>query len=110
MRHGRRVNSKARERENACSLPLSNRGLDLGRPHKVRLVGSGRALRIGNLHVVIRTSDLVLSTVAALREVFITANVSAFAGITALAGLGMAAARRTTTGTGHFEILKAKVW
>jgi hypothetical protein len=62
------------------------------------------------LHVVIRASDLVLSTVATLREVFITANVSAFAGITALAGLGMAAARRTTTGTGHFEILKAKVW
>jgi hypothetical protein len=44
-----------------------------------------------------------------LREVFITTNVSALAGITALARLGVAAARRTTTGTGHFEELKAKV-
>jgi hypothetical protein len=64
-----------------------------------------------------------------LREVFITTNVSAFAikqsqymdvrlswmkliipGVTALARLGVAAARRTTTGTSHFAILKAKVW
>jgi hypothetical protein len=110
MGHGRRVDSKAGERKDACSLPFSNGGFDLGCPHQVGLVGSGRAFRIGNLHIVVRAPNLVLSAVAALREVFITTNVSAFAGVTALARLGVAAARRTTTGTSHFAILKAKVW
>jgi hypothetical protein len=110
MRHGRRVYSKAGEREDACSLPFSNSSFDLRCPHQVGLVGSGGAFRIGNLHIIIGASNLVLSTVAALREVFVTTNVSALAGITALARLGVAAARRTTTGTGHFAVLKVKVW
>jgi hypothetical protein len=109
MRHGGRVYSKAGEWKDACSLPFSNGSFDLRCPHQVGLVGSGGAFRIRNLHVIVRASNLVLSTVAALREVFITTNVSALAGITALARLGVAAARRTTTGTGHFEELKAKV-
>lgn len=96
MGHGCRVNSKAGEREDACSLPFSNGSFDLRCPHQVGLVGSGRAFRVGNLHVVVRASNLVLSTVAAvfmlarekddyyevgspLREVFITADVSALA-------------------------------
>jgi hypothetical protein len=96
MRHGRRVYSKAGEREDACSLPFSNSSFDLRCPHQVGLVGSGGAFRIGNLHIIIGASNLVLSTVAAacmlalekndycevgspLREVFVTTNVSALA-------------------------------
>lgn len=103
MRHGSRIQTKAREREDSRPLPLGDGGFDLGRPHEVGLVGSGRSLSIGNLHIVVRASDLVLGAVATLREVLVTADVSAFAGVTALAGLGVAAARRTTTGTSHCE-------
>jgi hypothetical protein len=43
----------------------------------------------------------VLGAVPALGEVLIAADVTAFASLTALTGLGVAATGRTTTGTGH---------
>lgn len=98
MGHGSRIQTKAREREDSRPLPLGDGGFDLGRPHEVGLVGSGRSLSIGNLHIVVRASDLVLGAVATtvwsareaasrcrfgtnspLREVLVTADVSAFA-------------------------------
>lgn len=102
MRHGSRVDSEGRERENSSSLPLGNVNLYLGSPHEVRLVGSSGTLGLGSdLHVVVRAANLVLGTVAALREALVTTNVATLASFTALARLGVAAARRTTTGTGH---------
>lgn len=103
LSNGSRVETEGRERENTSSLPLSNVGLDLRSPHQVGLVvGSGSALRLGsNLDVIVRAADLVLGAVATLRKALVTANVTAFAGFTALARLGVGAARRTTTGTGH---------
>lgn len=98
MRHGSRIQTKAREREDSRPLPLSDGGFNLGRPHEVGLVGSGRSLSIGNLHIVVRASDLVLGAIATtawsargaastsrfeanspLGKVLVTANVSAFA-------------------------------
>lgn len=100
---GSRVETERGERENTSALPLGNVGLDLRSPHQVGLVvGSGSALRLGcDLDVIVRASNLVLGAVAALRKALVTANVTAFAGFTALARLGVGAARRTTTGTGH---------
>jgi len=102
MWHWGRVYSQAGEREDACPLPFINGGFNLGCPHQVWLVGSCRALSIRNLHVVVWASNLVLGTISALGEVFIASDMAALAGITALARLGVAAARGTTTGTSHF--------
>lgn len=102
LRHGGRVDGEGREREDSSSLPLGNVGLNLRSPHQVGLVGGSGALRLGSdLHVIVGAADLVLGAVAALGEALVTANVTALAGFTALARLGVAAARRTTTGTGH---------
>lgn len=67
LRCRRWVNVEAWERENASSLPLLDGGLDLGSPHQIGLVGRSRSL-IGNRHVVIRASDLMLGTVTTTKE------------------------------------------
>lgn len=41
--------------------------------------------------------------VAALREILITTDMSAFTGFTSFARLGMAPSRRSTTGAGHLD-------
>lgn len=98
MRHRSRVDSKRWEREHAGVLPLSNRGLDLGSPHQVRFVGCSGAFNLwSDLHIIVGAANLVLGTVTALRESFVTANVATFAGITALAGLGVAVSVRSAS-------------
>lgn len=73
--------------EDACQTPLLNGSLDLGRPHQIRRpVGAG--LLDGN--VVVRTSDLVLGAVLALREALVTSDVPLLASFAALARLGVA--------------------
>jgi hypothetical protein len=47
----------------------------------------------------------VLGAVSALGEVFVTADVATLASFTALAGLGVTAAGRTTTRAGHCDSL-----
>lgn len=79
--------------------------LDLGRPHEIRLVRCRRAV-FGQRHVIVRTPDLVLCAVPALREVLIASDVSTLASITSLARLGVAPSRRTTARTGHFDAEK----
>lgn len=53
------------EGEDSSSLPLSNGRLNLRVPHEVRLVRSGRAIGVWNLHIIVRATDLVLGAVAA---------------------------------------------
>ena len=78
LRSRSRVNVKVRERKETGALPLSNAGLDLGRPHKIRLVRRGRTI-LSDRSVVVRTTDLVLCAVAALGKAFITTNVATLA-------------------------------
>ena len=97
----RRVYAHLGEGKHASRLPVGNSGLNLRRPHEVRLVGRASTIRVRCRDIIVWASDLVLGAVAALGEVFIAANMTTLARLTALAGLGVAATRRTTTGTGH---------
>lgn len=69
MGHGSRVESQAGEGKDSGSLPVRDSCLDLWCPHQVGLVGSRGSVCIGNLHIVVGTSDLVLGAVAAAIEV-----------------------------------------
>lgn len=75
------------EGEDAGQTPLFNGCLDLGRPHQIR-----RPIRASLLdgNVVVRTSDLVLGAVLALREALVTSDVPLLASFATLARLGMA--------------------
>jgi hypothetical protein len=65
MGHGSRVKSQAGEGEDSSPLPVGDSCLDLRCPHQVGLVGGRGSVCIGNLHIVVGTSDLVLGAVAA---------------------------------------------
>lgn len=73
--------------EDARQTPLLNGSLDLGRPHQIRRpIGAG----LLDGYVVVRTSDLVLGAVLALREALVTPDVPLLASFAALARLGVA--------------------
>lgn len=72
MRHGGRIKSQAWEWENTSSLPFADGGFDLGCPHQVGLVGSRGSVSIGYLHIIVRASDLVLGTIAAIGSMLAT--------------------------------------
>ncbi len=61
---GRRIDSETRKWEDAASLPLLNGCLDLGSPHEVGLIGSGRPL-VRNGNIIVRASHFVLGAVTA---------------------------------------------
>lgn len=84
-----RVDGKLGEGEDARLLPAVDFLLDCGGPQKIWAFRSGVAFFWGR-HVHVWTADIVFSAVLALREVFITADVSTLAGITTFARLGMA--------------------
>jgi hypothetical protein len=107
MRRRSWVDVQAGKWEDAGAAPLVNGGLDFRSPHQICFVWCGRAV-FRRSDIVIGAADLVLRAVAALGEILVTTNVSAFAGVTALAGLGVTATRRTTTWTGHFEYAHKK--
>lgn len=70
VRHRGWIDAQGRKRENTGPLPLCNVGLDLRSPHEVRLVRSGRTLRLRcHLHIVVGAADLVLGAVAAKQAV-----------------------------------------
>lgn len=73
--------------EDACHTPLLDGCLNLRRPHQIRRP-IGASLLDGN--VVVRTSDLVLGAVLALREALVTSDVPLLASFAALARLGVA--------------------
>lgn len=104
VRERSRVDSQRREWEYASVLPVLDGCLNLRRPHQVGLVRSGRPLGVVSLDIVVRTTDLVLGTVAALGKALVTSNVPTFTGLASLAGLGVAASRRTAAGTSHCRI------
>jgi hypothetical protein len=118
-----RIDVEAGEGKHPGALPLVNGGFDLRSPEKIRLL-RGPCAVVGNSDIVVRATDLVLCAVAAeqmseartgtkmrhgtvpLGEVLIASDMTTFAGITALAGLGVAPPRRTTTGTSHCKSLR----
>lgn len=67
MGRGSRINSKAREREDASALPLFDGRLDLRSPHEVGLVGGGGSF-VGNGDIIVRALHLVLGAITATRE------------------------------------------
>jgi hypothetical protein len=97
----REVEVRGGEREDPSSLPLGDGRLVLRIPHQIGLVGSGGAVGICHLHVIVRATDLVLGAVSALGKVLVASDVSTLAGIASFAGLGMAPARRTAAWTSH---------
>lgn len=101
VRRGCWVDGHLGEGKHTRNLPLIDGGLDLGCPHEIRLVRRTCTIRLGN--IVVRAADLMLGTVAALGEGFITANVATLARLASLARLGVAAARGTTARTGHLD-------
>lgn len=82
------------EREQPGSPPTLNDGLGFGCPHQVR--GTIRSSLL-NWNVVVWASNLVLSTVLALRKAFIASNMSFLASLTTLARLGVAAGKYQQT-------------
>lgn len=89
LRYWDRVDIEVK-REDACQTPLFDCCLNLRRPHQIW--GSiGTSLLDGN--VVVRTSDLVLGAVLALREAFVTSDVPLLASFATLARLGVAKKR-----------------
>jgi len=101
LRVGCREDLQVGERKHPSPLPLFDGGFNLRRPHEIGLVGSGSPV-IGLRNVIVRAADLMLGAVSALREVFVTTDVSTLAGITAFAGLGVAPSRRATARTSHW--------
>lgn len=116
MDNGCWVDAHLGKRKDSGGLPFGNGSLNFWRPHHIRFVRRTSTVRVGSRNVIVRASDLVLGTVPALGKVLVAADVTAFASLTALTGLGVAATRRTTTGTGHgcrrrvFLLLGARVW
>lgn len=89
LRYRDRVDIEVK-REDACQTPLLDGCLNLGRPHQI-WGPIGTSLLDGN--VVVRTSDLVLGAVLALREAFVTSDVPLLASFATLARLGVAMKR-----------------
>lgn len=75
---GSRVDVHSGEGEYTGVLPLFNDSLVLWGPHQIRLIGRAGAL-IRHRNVIVWTPDLVLGTVATLRERLVTSNVPTFA-------------------------------
>lgn len=69
LRHRHGVDTEGRKGKDASALPLKNSSLDLRSPHQIGHVGSSRALRLGNLDIVVRAANLMLGAVVAVVEV-----------------------------------------
>lgn len=78
LRRRSRVYVQAREGKHPGALPLLYSCLDLGRPHEVGPVGGGGSI-LCHGNVIVGTFDLVLGTVAALREALVTSDMSTLA-------------------------------
>lgn len=114
------IHAQFRKGKLASGLPDVDRGLDLRSPEEIGLLSTFWTVRSSRGRaVVVVTADLVLCAVSAgervsveqffetkrrlpLRKGLVAANVPLLAGFATFPRLGMATARRTTTGTGHF--------
>lgn len=117
-----RLHIQVWKREQPSSPPVLDDGLGLGCPHQIRGTVWSSLL---NRYVIVRTANLVLRAVLALRKAFVASDVSLLTGFTTLARLGVAtrksqrtsmlpicrskvlqhepSTRRTTARTGHFD-------
>lgn len=104
LRYRDRVDIEVK-REDACQTPLLDGCLDLGRPHQIwRPIGTSLLDR----NVVVRTSDLVLGAVLALREAFVTSDVPLLASFATLARLGVAIKRKSACRTSQVNTVRSK--
>jgi hypothetical protein len=107
LRGRRWVDVKIWKWENSSLLPTFNVGFDLWSPKQIRLLRSYSSFFLG-WHVHVRTTTIMLRTIAALREILVTTYMSTFASLATLAGLCMAPTGRSTTRASHFDEVREK--